>query len=83
MEKREHFYVVDGSVDCTTTMENNMEVPLKTKNRVAISYHPEIPLLGIYPKKTLIWKDAHTPMFLAALFTIAKTWKQPKCPLIE
>ena len=39
-------------------------------------------LLGICPKKmkTLIWKDTCTPMFIAALFTIAKLWKQPKCP---
>ena len=37
-------------------------------------------LLGIYPDKTLIQKDACTHIFIAALFTIAKTWKQPKCP---
>ena len=37
--------------------------------------------LGIYPDKTKIQKDTCTPMFIAALFTIAKTWKQPKCPL--
>ena len=41
---------------------------------------PPIPLLGIYPDKTLIRKDTCIPMFIAALFTIAKTWKQPKCP---
>ena len=46
---------------------------------------PAIPLLGIYPEKTktLIWKDACTQMFIAALFTIAKTRKQLKCPLTE
>ena len=38
------------------------------------------PLLGIYPEKTLILKDACTPVFIAALFTIAKTWNQPKFP---
>ena len=42
-----------------------------------------LPVLGIYPDKTLIWKDKCTPMFTAALFTIAKTWKQPKCPLTD
>ena len=42
-------------------------------------YDPAISLLGIYPDKTLIQKDTCTPMFIAALFTIAKTWKQPKC----
>jgi hypothetical protein len=40
--------------------------------------------MGIYPKmKTLIQKDTCTPMFIAALFTIIKTWKQPKCPSID
>ena len=39
-----------------------------------------MPLLGIYPEKTLIGKDIGTPMFIAPLFIIAKTWKQPKCP---
>ena len=39
-----------------------------------------IPLLGIYLEKTLIWKDTYTPMLITALFTIVKTWKQPKCP---
>ena len=43
-------------------------------------YDPAISLLGIYLEKTLIRKDACTPVFIA-LFTIAKTWKQPKCPL--
>ena len=40
------------------------------------------PLLGIYPEKakTLIKKDICTPMFITVLFTIAKTWEQPKCP---
>ena len=54
-----------------------MEVPLKTKNRVAITSSNPIP--GPYPEKTLIRKDTCTPMFTAALFMIAKTWKQPKC----
>ena len=44
---------------------------------------PAIPLLGIYPEKTISQKDTCTLMFIAALFTIAKTWKQPKCPLTE
>ena len=40
-----------------------------------------IPLLGIYTQKTIIQKDTCTPVFIAALFTIARTWKPPKCPL--
>ena len=44
--------------------------------------HSAIPLLGIYPKKTTIQKDTCTPVFIAAIFTVAKTWKQPTCPSI-
>ena len=43
-------------------------------------HDPAIPLLGIYPDKTIIRKYTCTAMFIAALFTIAKTWKQSKCP---
>ena len=45
-----------------------------------LPYDPAIPLLGIYPDKTIIRRDICTPVFIATLFTIAKTWKQPKCP---
>ena len=41
---------------------------------------PTILLLGIYPEKTIIENDTCTPLFIAALFTIARTWKQPRCP---
>ena len=41
---------------------------------------PAIPLLDIYPKETKIEGDTCTPMFIAALFTTARTWKQPRCP---
>lgn len=64
-------------------MENTMEVPKKLK--IDLPFDPAIPLLGIYPKKTktLIKRYTCTPMFTAALFTIAKIWKQNKCPLID
>ena len=42
-----------------------------------------VTLLGIYPEKNMIQKDIYTPMFTEALFTITKTWKQPKCPSTE
>ena len=45
-----------------------------------LSYDPAIPLLGIHTKETRIERDTCTPMFIAALFTIARTWKQPRCP---
>ena len=53
------------------------------KLKIELPYDPAIPLLGIYPEKTIIWKATFTPVFIAALFTIAKTWKQPKCPSTE
>ena len=57
-----------------------MEVPQTTEN-IKLSYDPAIPLLGIYLEKMekLIKKDTYTPMFIVALFTIAKLWKEPKC----
>ena len=53
------------------------------KLKVELPYDPAIPLLGIYPDKTIIQKDTCTLMFIVALFTIAKTWKQPKCPMTD
>ena len=50
------------------------------KLKIELPYDPEIPLLGIYPEKTVVQKDTCTPMFIAALFTIARSWKQHKCP---
>ena len=50
------------------------------KLKVEIPYDPAISLLGIYPEKTIIQKDTCTPMFIEALFTRARSWKQPKCP---
>uniref|UniRef100_A0A8D0U2L3 Uncharacterized protein n=1 Tax=Sus scrofa TaxID=9823 RepID=A0A8D0U2L3_PIG len=47
---------------------------------IELPYDPAIPLLGIYPEKTFLEKDTCIHMFTEALFTIAKTWKQPKCP---
>ena len=51
--------------------------------KIELPYDPAIPLLGIYPEKTIIQKESCTTMFIAALFTIARTWKQPKCPLTD
>ena len=46
------------------------------KKGINSPYDPTIPLLGVYPEKTTIQKDTFTPMFIAALFTTARTWKQ-------
>ena len=54
-----------------------MELPQKT---IELPYDPAIPLLGIHLDKTFLEKDTCTLMFTPALFTIAKIWKQPKCP---
>ena len=43
-------------------------------------YDPAIPLLGIYPEETKIQKDTCIPLFISALFTITRTWKQSRCP---
>ena len=53
------------------------------KLKIELPYDPAIPLLGTYPDKTIIRKDTCTPMFIEALFTIARSWKQPKCPLTD
>ena len=53
------------------------------KLKIELPYDPAIPLLGIYPEKTITPKDTSTLMFTVALFTVAGTWKQPKCPSTE
>ena len=50
------------------------------KLKIELPYDPVIPLLGIYPEKTIIQKESCTTMFIVALFTIARSWKQPTCP---
>ena len=46
---------------------------------IKLPYDPAIPLVGIYPKETIIEKNKCTPTFTVALFTIDRTWKQPRC----
>ena len=53
------------------------------KLKLELTYDPAIPLLGIHTEETRIEKDTCTPMFIAALFKIARTWKQPRCPLAD
>ena len=63
----------------TATMENITEIPFK-KLGIKLPYDPTIPLLGIYSEKNITEKDTCTPVCITALFTIAKTWKQPRRP---
>ena len=51
-----------------------------TKLEIELPYEPTIPLLGIHMEETKIERDMCTPVFIIALFIIARTWKQPRCP---
>ena len=76
--ENEHSGIVGGNVIETATMEESIEIPYKLG--IKPPYDPAIRLLGIYPEETKTEKDICIPLFIAALFTIAKTWKQPRCP---
>ena len=80
MEKKEHFYTVGGSVNWFNHCERVWHF---LKNlEIEIPFDPAVPLLCIYPKdyKSFYYKDTCTHIFIMALFTIAKTWNQSKCP---
>ena len=79
MEKREPSYTVGGNVNWYSHYGEQYGGSLK-KLKLELPCDPAIPLLGIYLEKNMVQKDTCTPMFIVALFTIAKTWKQPKCP---
>ena len=53
------------------------------KLKIELPYDTTIPLMGIYPVKTIILKEPGTKMFISALFTIPRAWKQPKCPSLD
>ena len=65
---------------CKSIIVKNFQ---KTGKKKELAFDPAIPLLGIYTEKTMTHKDTCTLMFVAALFAIAKTWKQPECPSTE
>ena len=78
VEKREPSYTVGRNVNCYSHYGERYGGSLK-KLKIELPYDPAVPFLGIYSDKTIIQKDTCTPMFTAALYTIAKTWEQPKC----
>ena len=81
MQIREAFHIFTllvGMQTSTATMENSVETPQNLQ--IELPYDPAIPLLGIHTEDTRIERDTCTPMFIAALFIIARTWKQPRCP---
>jgi len=53
------------------------------KLKIDLPYEQAVPLLGIHTEESRIERDMCTPMFITALFIIAKTWKQPRCPLAD
>ena len=63
--------------------QNSVEIKKKTKLEIELPYDPAVPLLDIHTEETRIERDTCTPMFIAALFIIARTWKQPRCPSAE
>ena len=79
MEKREPSCTVGGKVNLIQPLWRTVWRFLR-KLKIELPYDPAIPLPGIYSEKTITHKDTCTPMFIAALFTIARSWKQPKCP---
>ena len=81
--KRISFALLVAMQAGTATLENSMEVPQKLK--IELPYNPAIALLGIYPRDTgvLFQRDTCIPMFIAALSTITKVWKEPKCPSMD
>ena len=81
MEIREPSCTVGGNVNWYSHDGEQYGGSLKKEEvKIELPYDPAIPLLGIYPEKTIIQKESCTTMFTATLFTIARTWKQPKCP---
>ena len=77
MEKRGLYCTAGGNVNWYS--HYGEWYGLLNKPGIKLPYDPAIPLVGIYPEKTTILKGICTPMFTAALFTLATTWKQPRC----
>ena len=67
-----------GMQTSTAAMENSVEISWKLQ--IELPYDPAIPLLGIHTEETRSERDTCTPMFITAMFIIARTWKQPRCP---
>ena len=76
--KRNPHTLLVGMQTSSATMENSVEILKKLE--IELPYNPAIPLLSIHTEETKIERDMCTPMFIAALFTIVRTWKQPRCP---
>ena len=82
VEETEPSYTVGGNVNWDSHYGEEYGSSFK-KLKIELLYDPAIQLPGTYPEKTIIQKDTCTPMFIEALFTVARTWKQSKCPLTD
>ena len=82
MERRERSFTVCGDVNRYIHYGRwyGDSLKKKKKTRSKTTYDTAIPLLGIYPEETKIERETCISLFIAALFTIARTWKQPRCP---
>ena len=78
VEKKKPSYLVGGNANQCSHYGKQYGGFLK-KLKIELQYDLAIPILGIYPEKII--KETYTSMFFAALFTIARTWEQPKCPI--
>ena len=83
MEKREPSYTVGGNANFYSHYGEQCGDSLKKKLEIELPYDPAIPLLGIHTEETRSEREMCTPMFIAALFIIARTWKQPRRPSAE
>ena len=81
-EKKEPSYTVGGNANQYSQYGEQCGDSLRNRKQNC-PYDPAIPLLGIHTEETRIERDTHTPIFIAALFTIARTWTQPRCPLAD
>ena len=79
VEKREPSYTVGWEYKLVQPLWRTVWIFLK-KLEIELPYDPAILWLGIHTKEIRIERDTWTPMFITALFIIARTWKQPKCP---
>jgi hypothetical protein len=83
VEKEEHFSIVGGTASLYNHSGNQSGSSSEKLDIVLPEYHP-IPLLGIYPEDVpTCKKDTCSTMFIAALFIIVRSWKEPRCPLTE
>ena len=83
MEKREPSYTVGGNANWYSQPLWRTVWRFLKHLEIELSYDPAIPLLGIHTKESRTERDTCTQLFIAALFTTARTWKQPRCPLAD